>query len=431
MLKRTITCFIFIFITSTAYVIASDWTGFRGSDATGASGEKNFPVKWSETENLKWKTALPGPGSSSPIVIRDLVFVTCYSGYGLDRDKPGEQVNLKRHLLCINAVSGKVVWDKSVPAVLPEDPYKGMFREHGYASQTPATDGERIYVFFGKSGVLAFDFKGNKLWQRSVGTGSDEKKWGSASSPVVYKDLVIVNAWDESKALYGLNKKTGDQVWKKDLSETGLTFSTPVLVTRSDGQGELVVSLQGQLLGLDPLTSDQLWISKTGIDDSVIPSPVIVEGTAYINAGGPKKSGSLAVRTGGKGDVTDTNILWSSKEVTSPPSPVVVDGLIFWVNGSGMACCMDAATGKVRYSEKLPVTGRFASYASVVYADGKVYAVTRKGGTFVLEAKPEFNILANNIFASDESDFNASPAISNGRILIRSDRYLYCLKKTQ
>jgi outer membrane protein assembly factor BamB len=388
-------------------------------------------LTWNETENLTWKTDLPGPGSSSPIVLGEQVFVTCYSGYGLDRDKPGDPNSLKRHLVCLRATDGEVLWDQVVPAALPEDPYRGMFREHGYASQTPVTDGQRVYVFFGKTGALAFDLEGNQLWQAPLGAGSDKQRWGSATSPALSKDMVFINAWDESKTLFALDKRTGREMWKKDLSQTGLTFTTPVLAETGEGRAELIVSVPTQVWGLDPQTGRQLWFARTDVNDSVIPTPVVLDDIAYIQGGGPRQRGSLAVRIGGEGDVTDTHVVWSSKEVASPPSPVVVDGLIYWVDGYGKACCMDAKTGVLQYSEKLPVTGKFAVYASAVAADGRLYVVTRKSGTFVLPARPKYEILAQNRFASDKSDFNGSPAISNGRVFLRSNRSLYCIQKTR
>jgi len=407
---------------------ADDWRGFRGPGVRGVSDETGLAVTWSETENLAWRTPLPGPGSSSPIILGEQVFVTCYSGYGLDPNEPGDPNDLKRHLVCLRATDGKILWDTAVPAVLPEDAYRGMLREHGYASQTPVTDGQRMYVFFGKSGVRAFDLNGKQLWQKTVGTGSDQKRWGAATSPALYKNRVFVNAWDESKTLYALDARTGQEIWKKDSSATGLAFSTPVVARRADGRAELVVAVPSQVWGLDPETGRQLWFARTGVNDDMIPSPVILDGIAYIHGGGPRQHGSLAVRIGGEGDVTDTHILWTSKHVTSPPSPVVVDGLMYWVDGYGTACCVEAATATLRYREKLPVTGRFAVYASVVAAEGRIYAVTRKSGTFVLAAKPQLEILAQNHFASDESDFNASPAISNQRLFLRSNRFLYCVQ---
>jgi outer membrane protein assembly factor BamB len=418
-------------VTWAGYASAADWTGFRGPGARGVSDETGLAVTWSETENLAWKRPLPGPGSSSPIVLGERVFVTCYSGYGLDPNEPGDPNHLKRHLVCVRATDGELLWDAAVPAVLPETPYRGMLREHGYASQTPVTDGQRVYVFFGKTGVLAFDLNGKQLWQSRVGSGTDQKRWGAAASPALYKNLVFVNAWDEGKALYAFDTKTGREVWKKDTSATGLAFNTPVVAERADGRAELIVALPSQVWGLDPQTGEQLWFVRTGINDDMIPTPVILDGIAYIHGGGPRQHGSLAVRIGGQGDVTDTHVVWSGKNVTSPPSPVIVDGLMYWADAYGKACCVETKTGELRYSEKLPVTEKFAIYASAVAAEGKIYIVTRKNGTFVLPTKPEFKIIAHNQFASDGTDFNASPAISNGRLFLRSNRFLYCVQQAR
>ena len=150
--------------------IAADWPRFRGPNGSAVSEETGLPLTWSDTENIAWKAELPGPGSSSPIVSGDRVFVTCYSGYGVERSSSGDQEKLKRHLVCLSLRNGKVLWQKSVPATLPEDRYGGQLSEHGYATHTPAADGQRVFVFFGKSGVLAFDWEGNQLWQTSVGT---------------------------------------------------------------------------------------------------------------------------------------------------------------------------------------------------------------------------------------------------------------------
>jgi hypothetical protein len=430
MMRHAVICGVLLAVGMAGYTYASDWVGFRGVDAQGVSPEKGLAVTWSEQENVEWKIPLPGPGSSSPIVLGEKVFVTCHSGYGLDPDQPGDINNLKRHLVCVGKGDGKVLWDSIVPAVQPEDPYKGMLREHGYASATPVTDGRRVYVFFGKSGVLAFDLDGKQLWQTTVGSMSDKSLWGSAASPALYKDMVIVNAWDESRTLYALDKKTGKEIWKRDLSETGLSYATPVVAGQSDGSTGLIVSLPSQVWGLEPETGETLWFARTGITDSIIPTPVVVDGVVYIHGGGPRSSGSLAVRTGGKGDVTDMHTVWTSKEVSSPPSPVVTDGMMYWAGASGKASCADIRTGEIRYSEQLPVTGRFAIYASPTAAEGKLYVVTRKTGTFVIAAEPKFRVIAHNVLASDESDFNASPAISDKRIILRSNRFMYSIKKT-
>ena len=194
-------------IVVTRPLAGADWPQFRGPDGLGVSSDANVAVQWSESENLKWKTSLPGPGSSSPIVWGQHVFVTCYSGYGLSRTNPGNIEQLVRHLVCIDRKDGKVIWTRTVKAEMPEDAFAGMgVPEHGYASNTPATDGERVFVFFGKTGVLAFDLDGNQLWQVNVGKESSNRRWGSSASLILYKDMVIVNASEESQSILALDK---------------------------------------------------------------------------------------------------------------------------------------------------------------------------------------------------------------------------------
>jgi len=406
---------------------AKDWAGFRGASHQGRTPDTHVPVTWSETKNVPWKKALPGFGSSSPIAVRGRVFVTCYSGYGLDKENPGDPNQLERHIICYKASNGQELWKKSFKAVQPELPYKGMLREHGYASSTPVSDGENIYVFFGKNGVLAFNLDGRQLWQHPVGTGSDNKKWGSAASPVLYKDLVIVNAWDESKKLIALNKATGKPVWEKDLSKMGLTYSTPVVAQLKNNTAELIMLLPTQVWGLAPQTGEQLWIVNTAMKDNTIGVPVVAEGMVYAYGGGPAGVAGVAIRLGGRGDVTKSHVAWSVKEAVSGPSPVVIGSQAFWVDGNGKACCQNLKTGTLVYSKELPGAGRFAVYASVIEAEGRLYAVMRKGGTFVLPTKPGFRPLAHNSFSSDESDFNGSPAVYNSKIFMRSNRFLYCI----
>jgi len=406
---------------------ASDWPGFRGPGGTGVCDEVNLPTTWSETENLQWKQPLPGPGSSSPIVSGDRLFVTCYSGYGTDRRNPGQPGDLKRHLLCINAVDGTVIWQRSADAVLPEDPYRGYISEHGYASSTPVTDGQRVYVFFGKSGVLAFDLEGNQLWQKALGTESSNRRWGSGASPILYKNLLIVNASEESRTLIALDKITGEEVWKVEADKTELSFSTPVIVTLADGRDELVIVVPGEVWAFAPETGQLNWYARTTLTGNISPTPVAADGVLYAFGGFPSTE-AVAIRAGGQDDVTDTHIVWRSRDASYVPSPVVHQGRLYWVSDTGRAYGADGQTGKVLYNEKLPTRGMGKPfYASVVLADGKLYAVSRTAGTFVLAPKPQFEQLAHNRFESDESDFNASPAVSGGRIFLRSNQFLYCV----
>ena len=262
-----------------------------------------------------------------------------------------------------------------------------------------------------------------------MGTDSDQRKWGSGASVALYQDLVLINAFDESKTLYALNKKDGKEVWKRDLSSTGLTFGTPLVAPSSEGRQELIMNLPNQIWSLDPLTGTTYWTASTPMADTVSSTPVVADGILYAHGGGPRSRGSMAVRLGGSGDVTDTHVLWSTSEaVASVPSPLTVKDHAYWVDSDGTAYCQDLKTGATVYKEALPCAGRFAVYASAIAADGKLYVPSRKGGIFVLPAQPEFKVMAHNTFTHDTSDFSGSVAVSQGRLLFRSHQNLYCVK---
>ena len=399
---------------------AADWTGFRGPKSLGVSAEHGLPVTWTGTENVVWKTRLPGPGSSSPITSGSRIFLTCCTGYGTGQKQDNPE-SLRRLLLALDRQNGKILWQQEVPAKLPETPYQGNMTNHSYASSTPVTDGQRVFVFFGKSGVGAYDLDGKPLWQADAGSGTHQ--WNSASSPVLYKDLVIVNAAVESNALLAFDKQHGKQVWKTPGIKGA--WGTPVLVEVPGGQQELVLSIPRTILGLDPDTGKELWRCEGIADGYLCPSVVAKDGIVYV-VGGRGGIGAIAVKAGGRGDVTATQRLWTQKVGSRVPSPVLHEGHLYWVNDQGgMANCLKADTGEIVYQQRLPGAG--LTYASAVAADGKLYVVTRQGGTYVLAAQPKFTQLAHNQIEDDRSIFNASPAVDRGQLLVRSDQYLYCI----
>lgn len=408
---------------------AADWPRFRGADGSGNAGDTKAPTTWSDAENVKWKAALPGPGSSSPIIWKNRVFVTCYSGYGDGSD--GAMEKLQRHLVCLDRATGKVLWDKAVAAEMPEDSYSGFLTEHGYASSTPATDGERVFVFFGKTGVLAFDFAGKELWKVNVGKESGNRRWGSGASLVLSGSNVIVNASEESQSIRALDKTTGKEVWKAPSASLELCYSTPALVTTND-RTDLVLAVPSELWGMNPDTGKLRWFAGTGISGNVSPSIVAADGNIYVNGGFPRL-GAAAVKAGGKGDVTDSAIIWSSQNASYVPSPVVSGGHLYVVNDQGFALCLSAKDGALVYKERIPgasATGRGGKpfYASAVLANGLVYAVSRQNGTFVFDASPTFKLVAQNKLAGDDSQFNGTPAIADGQLFLRSNRAIYCIE---
>lgn len=392
--------------------LAGDWPQFRGPGGLGASDETDLPLEWSGTENLAWRRELPGYGASSPIALGDRFFVTCYSGYGTGEDSQ-KMEDLTLHVVCVNRADGSVAWDAKVKPTLPESK---RVRDHGYAGPTPVTDGEFLYVFFGKTGVLKFDLTGKKIWQADV--GSKTHGWGCGTSPVLFENLVIVNASVESGSLVAIDKASGNEVWRAGGMRS--SWNTPHLVQLANGQQELVVSVKGSILGFDPRTGEELW-SCDGIQDYVCPSVISQQEIVY--AIGGRTSRAIAVRAGGRGDVTETHNVWEAQAGANVTSPIIHDGHMYWVSDRNkVAYCVRLSDGEVIYSDRFPDQ----PYASATLGDGKIYIVTRYGGTYVLAATTEFTQLAHNEF-DDRGTFNASPVISNGQIFLRSDRFLYCV----
>ena len=415
---------------------ASDWLRFRGNAGTGIStDEAATPTTWSDTENLKWKCPLPGPGLSSPIVVGDRVLVTCWTGFAAGEGSSDKQEDLKRVLVCVDRKSGEIQWQKSVDAVLPEDDFSGMFAENGYASHTPVSDGEKVYCFFGKSGVVAFDLEGNQLWQTSVGTELDTRHWGSASSPVLYENLVIITAAAESQSLFGLDKETGKVVWKEAAPTLSGTWGTPVLVKVDDQRTDLVLSVPNEIWGLNPATGRLRWYCEQPDTDSnsATASVVVSEGpepVAYVL--GSRDSGAVAVRVGGKGDVGESQTVWTGTQKGRIGTPVLYDGKLYWVSG-GVMMGIDAATGDSVVKQRMSGGGqggggRGGDYSSPIVADGKLYYFTRGGSGFVFEFTADgLEQVAVNKFESDTDDYSATPAVSDGQLFIRSAKTLYCV----
>jgi outer membrane protein assembly factor BamB len=394
-----------------------DWPQFRGSDGQGQSETKGLPLEWNSSENIAWKIELPGPGASSPIVFDDHIYLTCYSGFFVPGQPEGNQSDLKRHLICLNRKDGSSVWQKSIAAKLPEEE---RIRDHGFAANTPAADSDRVYCFFGKTGVFAFDHNGKQLWQTDV--GSKTHGWGTSASPVLYKDLVFINASVESDSLVALDRQSGKERWRAEGIKEA--WNTPVIVQNINGASELVIATQGSIQSFEPETGKQLWTCATDIGWYMVPSIVAHDGIIYC-LGGRSGVASLAVRTGGKGDVTKSHRLWTSLKGSNVSSPVIHDGHIYWMNDNHeIAYCAKAETGDIVYEQRINRAGQV--YASPLLADGRIYYLTREGKAFVVAANPKFEQLATNDL-NDGTLFNGSFAVDGSRLLVRSDKYLYSI----
>lgn len=401
------------------------WTRFRGPNGQGIAVDARPPLEWSESKNLVWRLQLPGPGASSPICAGDNLLVTCYSGFGVSGSTDGNIADLVRHVVCVDAATGKQRWAVAVKSAGQETRYTRL-TEHGYASHTPVTDGERVYVFFGQAGVYAFDLTGKQLWQADVGKGSGRQAWGSAASPVLYKNSVIVTAADESQSIRALDKDTGKELWKAEGAALENVYNTPVLLSLPDGHQELVVTVQNEVWGLNPDTGKLRWFATAPCSTSLAASIVTADGIVYAS-GGNRSPGMVAIRAGGKGDVSKTHVLWSSARGSDFGSPILHEGHLYFANSRGSATCLNAKNGELVYEERVRLSqGSARIYASPVLADGKLFIPTRTAGSVVLAAKPAFAQLAENEVAGDRSDFSATPMVIGKRLFLRSNWGLYC-----
>lgn len=426
-------------IVSGGVVLAEDWPHWRGPDGRRISTERGLPTVWSRDAGVVWRTPLRGLGVSSPIVAGDLVFLTSQLGLGplragghpaLVRGGPdpsgerplgGQRVDSAGDgvaflVSAFNRADGALAWEYEVEAAgdLPE-----AHQKHNMASPSATSDGERVFAWFATGQLVALDMSGGLVWERHLARdyGPFEIVWGHSSSPTVYEDLLILQCDHEPGSyLLALDRRTGDERWKVDRGAGLRSFSTPTVVPGPDGD-ELIVNASERLDAYDPSTGEWLW-SAGGPNQYPVPAATYDEhGTLYTSRG-HRAGPYMAIRLGGRGDVGETHVAW--RVPTGAPyisSILYYDGLIYMANGSGIVTAVDAETGRRVWQDRL---GGIYS-ASPVAGDGKVYLFSETGETLVLEAGRELTVLAENDLGERVV---SSPAVSDGRIFIRTDESL-------
>jgi len=380
------------------------WPRWRGPSGQGIAVGSGYPDSWSATDGVQWRTAVPGRGHSSPIVWKDRVFLT--TGYEDGRAA----------VLAFRRSDGKLLWETAAPDTTAEK----LHRKNSPASATPSTDGKRVYAFFGNKGLMAVDLDGRLLWHRSLGTFANYH--GTAGSPLLHRGrLVLFQDHKGGAFVAAFDAATGRPRWRTERQGT-VGWGTPVAV-RVGGREEIVVNGQHRVVAYDPDSGRDLW-SCRGTTMEVIPTPVVGHGLVFCSSG--RAGPTLAIRPGGRGDVSDTHVAW--KEVKgSPfvPSPLLHGDYLYVVNDmASVATCFRAATGEAVWQGRLGEAQREGFSSSPVYADGRVFFTNDDGETFVLRAGPEFEVLRVNRLGASVL---ASPALVDGRFYFRTDRELLAI----
>ena len=397
--------------------LADEWRSWRGPRGMGISAEKNLPTAWSATENVVWKAPLPEPGNSTPIISGDHIFLT----QALDGGK-------RRAVMALSRKTGAQLWRREVACDVEETTH----RQNPPCSASPVTDGEVVYAHFASAGVVAYDFDGKLLWHRKLGPVLH--RWGNGGSPVLYRDtLIVYQGPGEPTFLTALDRRTGKTIWRTD--EPGInspifgSWGTP-LVLRVGDHDELIMPLPGEKIGgtgwfkgYDPASGKELW-KCDGLGNEVYAMPITdSRGSLVIGISG-HKGPTMAVRPGGHGDVTASHRLWrtESKNPQRVGAGVVHEGHLYLSNATGIMECLEARTGRPVWKERLG--GNL--WGSVLLADGKLYVSNLEGDTFIVAASPEFKLLAKNSLGEP---MYAAPAVSGGRLYLRTYEHLYCIEK--
>jgi outer membrane protein assembly factor BamB len=400
-------------LMGTVAAVGGDWPRFRGPNGTGTTTDKEVPVHWTEKENVLWKTPLPGAGHSSPVVWGDRLFVQSASADGKERS-----------LLCVDTGNGKILWTRAAPGGRAKTHLKNTL-----ASSTPATDGERVYAVFWDGqdqSLAAYDFKGELVWKREL--GAFRSQHGAGGSPMAHDGLVYFNNDQDGKAeLLALDARKGETVWKAERKAFRACYSTPFLHDKGAGEMELIVCSTAGVTSYHPKKGDENWNCRWLGDRMplrTVSSPIVVNDVVFATAGdGAGDRHLLAVRLGGKGDVTKTHLAWENLH-DFPYVPCLLGSgeHLYGVTDLGFAFCCEAKTGKEVWNTRLagPVT------ASPVMIDGKVYAVSDKGDVYVFEAATTFKLLARNTVGEPVS---ATPAVADGKLFIRGEEHLFCIGK--
>jgi len=437
---------LFIAGSFTGFAANESWPQWRGPLATGEAPTSTPPIEWSETKNLKWKIKIPGFGTSTPIISGNRIFILTAiptgkkaeakkpeaasaqetsapsggrRGGGFRAEAPDEAYQFA--ILCLDRDSGKTLWQKIAREQVP---HEGHHKDHGFASASPVTDGESLFVSFGSRGFFCYDLDGKLKWEKDFGKMQTKMSFGEGASPALHGNTVVLN-WDHEgdDFIVALDKRTGKELWRTPRDE-GTTWGTPLIVEHG-GKAQIVVNATGKVRSYDLAGGKEIW-SCAGQTQNAIPTPVTDGKVVYVTSGF-RGNAIQAIQLGRTGDLTGTDaILWShNKSTPYVPSPLLVDGSLYLVSGNnGMLSSFDAKTGRAHF-EAERLNGIFGIYASPVASKDHVYVLGRDGTCLVLKRGPKVEILATNKL-NDKTD--ASIALVGKQLFIRGHENLYCIE---
>jgi outer membrane protein assembly factor BamB len=433
---------VLLLVASCAWAIAQEnWPQFRGTDSRGVGSGDNLPDRWSATDNVAWKSEIPGRGWSSPIVWGDHVFLTTVINtgkaedpkkglyFGGDRPKPPDAVHQWK-VYCLDLKTGQVRWERQVHEGKPETP---IHLKSSYASETPVTDGQRVYCYFGNLGVYCFDFEGKELWKLKLKPHATRNGWGTAASPAIHRGrLYLVNDNEEESYLLALDAKTGNEVWRVARDEKS-NWSTPFIWENSQ-RTEIVTLGTGMVRSYD-LDGKLLWWLK-GMSSITIATPYSYNGRLYFSSGYLLDSSRpiYSIDPGAQGDISlkggktsNEFVAWCRPKAASyNPTSLIYDGRLYVLYDPGLVSCFNASDGKELYSPQRIPNGRAFTSSPWAY-NGKVFCLNEDGVTFVLKAGDRFQVLHTNSLADDDMCM-ATPALAGDRLLIRTSARIYCIQ---
>lgn len=438
-MQRSLAALVVVAAVGPAIAWAGDWPQFRGPDATGVSAETGLPDSWSPTENVVWKVPVAGRSWSSPIVWGEKIFLTTAVSegeeeapkkglyFGGNRDAPASMHRWA--VLCLDWKTGKVLWEKTVHRGPPP---QARHLKNTFASETPVTDGEGVYAYFGNVGLYAFDMDGNPRWSKSLGSFKTRYGWGTAASPVLHAGRIyIVNDNDERSFMAAFDKSTGEEAWRVDRNEKS-NWATP-FVWRNKLRAEIVTAGTGKVRSYD-LDGKVLW-ELGGLSSITVPTPFASRDILFVGSGYvmDEKRPIFAVRPGASGDISlkegessNASIAWwGPKAAPYNPSPIAYGDHFYVLFDRGLFSAHEATTGKPVYEKQR--LGEAAAFTASPWAyEGKVFCLSEEGDTFVIQAGPEFKVLRKNSLGEM---CMATPAIARKSLIIRTIGHLYRIEK--